>query len=143
MQADGESKWLGDYLESIHAQIGTSSIQEITSFLASGIPVLDAGEVNISVNEPSVRPALVLNGHQQLIECIATVDDSSAPSPLQSVVEHDNGSLLCQLHSLPHAQRNDRHRSELETAVWNLSEHLWQKSVSQHPVSYPVQMKLV
>lgn len=143
LQADGESKWLGDYLESIYAQIGTSAIQEVTSFLASGIPILDTGEVHISVDEPLVRPALVLNGHQQLIECIATVDDPSIPSPLQSVLEYDNGSLLCQLHSPPHGQRNDRHRSELETAVWNLSEHLWQKSVSKQPATYSVQMKLV
>ena len=143
LQADGISKWLAERLAAIHDHIGTSSSQEIASYLANGIPVLNTGEVHISDEHPGTSPSLIMNEHQQQIDCIVTIDPSSLNSSLQAVAEHDNGSLLCHLGSHAIGNKQGTYGSEIETAVWNLSEYLWRKNVPKQPTSYSIQTKLI
>jgi hypothetical protein len=143
LQEDGFSEWLTERLESIYDCIGTSSSQEVASYLANGIPVLDTGEVHISDEQPGTSPSLVMNEHRQQIECIVTSDPSSLNSSLQALGEHDDGSLLCHLGSPAIGQKQGTYGSEIETAVWNLSEYLWYKNIPEQPTSYSIQMKLM
>ena len=138
-----QSKWIKEHFDSILDYLGTSSTQEFITHLASGIPVLSHGEVQLTIESPQAPPFLNMFGMTQRIECLVLLNDSCCPSPLQPILDFDQGSLSCILSPYESYQSEGINESEIHAAVWNVTEYLWgvNSKKQKPPVSF--QTKLI